>query len=142
MQLRVWVHWEPLNGFSGGPGSKPLEKFIFSLKIVWHSLLEIIKLKLSVSNKKLYNQCYNQCFFLNWASMLLNAYKHFHTETFFIFTIFVSISRPRGCLYEIRHSTWVRSQQNGEFHFIKTNCLYDNEFISPRWKITIYLMEK
>ena len=48
----VWAHCEPLNWLNGGPVS--LEKFtIFSLKLVWYSLLKIIKLKLSVSNKKL-----------------------------------------------------------------------------------------
>ena len=40
--------------------------------------------------------------FMNWASnvayVLLNTCKHHHTETFFIFTIFLSISRP-GLLF-------------------------------------------
>ena len=40
----------------GGPGGKAIEKFtIFSLELVWYSLLKIIKLKLSVSNNK---NCY------------------------------------------------------------------------------------
>ena len=38
-------------------------------------------------------------FFMNWASnvasVLLNANKHHHSETLFLFTIFVFISRPR-----------------------------------------------
>ena len=51
-QLGVWGHCESLSGFSGEPGGKTLGKFtIFSLKLVWYSLLEIIKLQLS--NKKL-----------------------------------------------------------------------------------------
>ena len=37
---------------------------------------------------------------MNWASdvaqILLNTYKHHHTETRLIFTIFVSMSRPRS----------------------------------------------
>ena len=38
---------------SGGPGGEALEKVtIFSLKLVWYSLLKKIKLKLSVSNKR------------------------------------------------------------------------------------------
>ena len=38
---------------SGGPGGKALEKFtIFSLQLVWHGLLKIMKLKLSIFNKK------------------------------------------------------------------------------------------
>ena len=35
MQLKIWVHCEPLSGFSGGPGGKALEKFIIlRLKLV------------------------------------------------------------------------------------------------------------
>ena len=46
------VHCEPLSELSEGRGGKALEKFtIFTLKLVWHSLLEIIELKLS--HKKL-----------------------------------------------------------------------------------------
>ena len=54
MQLGVWAHWEPLNWLNGLPLGKALEKFaLFSLKLVWYSLFKIVKLKLSVSNKKL-----------------------------------------------------------------------------------------
>ena len=43
---------EPLTGFTGGPGDRTLGMFtIFSLKLVWYSLLETKKLKLF--NKKL-----------------------------------------------------------------------------------------
>ena len=31
---------------------------------------------------------------------------------------------------------WVRSQYNKEFHFLKTNCLYENGFIPPWWDLT------
>ena len=47
-------------------------------------------------------------------------------------------SRLRSCLYEenyptqVRRLTWVRSQQNGVFRFVKTNHLYENWFISPK----------
>ena len=52
------------------------------------------------------------------------------------------IDRLRDGLYEMRHPNWVgyllwvRSQQNGEFHVIKTNRLCENEVISPRWDLT------
>ena len=52
------------------------------------------------------------------------------------------MDRLRGGLYEMRHPNWVgyflwvRSQQNGEFHVIKTNRLCENEVISPRWDLT------
>ena len=48
----------------------------------------------------------------------------------------------RSCLYEKNHPTWVRcftwvrSRQNGVFHFVKTNRLYENVFIPPRWDLT------
>ena len=32
---------------------------------------------------------------LNVAKLLFNTYKHHHSETLFIFTIFASMSRPR-----------------------------------------------
>ena len=41
--------YDPLGGFSGGAGSQPLGTFaMFSLELGWYSLLEIIKLKLSM----------------------------------------------------------------------------------------------
>ena len=46
------------------------------------------------------------------------------------------------CLYEknnptqVRRLTWVRSQQNGVFHFVKANHLYENGFIPPSWDLT------
>ena len=46
------------------------------------------------------------------------------------------------CLYEknnptqVRRLTWVRSQQNGVFHFVKANRLYENGFIPPSWDLT------
>ena len=50
MQLGVWGHCEPLNGFRDGPRGKAFGKCtIFSFKLVWYSLLEIVKLKLTVS---------------------------------------------------------------------------------------------
>ena len=48
----------------------------------------------------------------------------------------------RGFLCDVRHPTWVgyltwvRFQQNGEFHFLKTNSLYENGFIPSRWDPT------
>ena len=43
--LGVWVHFEPIGGFSGGPGDKDIKKFtMFGLKLVWYSLLKMIKL--------------------------------------------------------------------------------------------------
>ena len=37
-QLEIWVHFEPLNGFSGRFGGKAFEKIAtFSLKLVWYS---------------------------------------------------------------------------------------------------------
>ena len=51
---------------SGRPGGKSLEKSTtFSLRLVWYTLLKIIKLNLSVSNKKLllwYKVCSYVCF--------------------------------------------------------------------------------
>ena len=51
---------------SGEPEGKALAKCtIFTLKLIWYSLLKIIKLKLSVSNKKLnimWNMCSYVCF--------------------------------------------------------------------------------
>ena len=43
----------------------------------------------------------------------------------------------KGCFYGVGHPTLmeylttVRSQQNGEFHFLKTNRLRENGFIPP-----------
>ena len=37
---------------------------------------------------------------------------------------------------QFRRLTWVRSWQNGVFHFVKTNRLYENWFIPPRWDHT------
>ena len=49
MQLGSEGHIESFGGFSGGVGAKSWENLqIFSLKLVQYSLLEIIKLKLSV----------------------------------------------------------------------------------------------
>ena len=48
----------------------------------------------------------------------------------------------KSCLYEknhptqVRRFTWVTSRQNGVFHFVKTNLLYENAFIPPRWDLT------
>ena len=48
----------------------------------------------------------------------------------------------RSCLYEknhptpLRRLTWVRSQHNGVFYFVKTNRLYENGFSPPRWDLT------
>ena len=48
----------------------------------------------------------------------------------------------RSCLYEknhptkVRRLTWLGSQQNGVFHFVKTNRLYENGFIPPRRDLT------
>ena len=50
--------------------------------------------------------------------------------------------RYKLCLYEknnptqVRRLTWVRSQQNGVFHFVKANRLYENGFIPPSWDLT------
>ena len=47
-----------------------------------------------------------------------------------------------SCLYEenhpnqVRRLTWLRYRQNGVFHFVKTNRLYENGFIPPRWDFT------
>ena len=61
MQLGVRVHYEPLNGSSGGPGSKALEKCsIFSLKLVWYSLLKVIKNCLYLIKNCYYNLKYAQ----------------------------------------------------------------------------------
>ena len=49
---------------------------------------------------------------------------------------------PRSCLYEknhptqVRRLTWARSRQNGVFHFVKTNRLYENGLFLPRWDLT------
>ena len=52
MWLGVWGTLWARSGFNGGPEGKAHGKLtIFSLKLVWYSLLEIIKLKLF--NKKL-----------------------------------------------------------------------------------------
>ena len=46
------------------------------------------------------------------------------------------------CLFEknhptpVRRLTWVRSRQNGVFHFVTTNRLNENGFIPPRWDLT------
>ena len=46
-QLGFWAHFEPLSGFTGGPGGEALKKFtIFCVKLVWYSLLEIKKTKI------------------------------------------------------------------------------------------------
>ena len=37
----------------------------------------------------------------------------------------------------VRCLTWVRSRQNGIFHFVKTNHLYENGLISPRYDLTL-----
>ena len=37
---------------------------------------------------------------------------------------------------QVRRLTWVRSQQNGVFHFVKANGLYENGFIPPSWDLT------
>ena len=48
----------------------------------------------------------------------------------------------RSCLYDknhptqVRRLTWVRSRQNGVFHFVKANRLYENGFIPPSWDLT------
>ena len=48
----------------------------------------------------------------------------------------------RSCLYEknhptqVRRLTWVRSRQNGVFHLVKANRLYENGFIPPSWDLT------
>ena len=48
----------------------------------------------------------------------------------------------KGCLYEKNHATQVkrltlvRSRQNGVFHFVKANRLYENGFIPPSWDLT------
>ena len=58
MDLEIRHSWRSgctvgLSVGSGGPGGKALEKFmIFSLSLSWYSLSEILKLKLSASNKK------------------------------------------------------------------------------------------
>ena len=48
----------------------------------------------------------------------------------------------RTCLFEKNHPTpvrcftWVRFRQNGVFHFVETNRLYENALIPPRWDLT------
>ena len=48
----------------------------------------------------------------------------------------------RSCFYERNYPTqmrcfaWLRTWQNGVFHFEKTNCLCENEFIPPRSALT------
>ena len=67
-------HYEPLSGFRRVGGGKVLEKFtVFSLKLAY-SLLEIMKLKLSViSNKKLLLE-FEKCsvLFVRWKIITLN----------------------------------------------------------------------
>ena len=54
----------------------------------------------------------------------------------------ITIRRLRSCLCEknhpthVRRLTWVRSRQNGIFHFVKTNSLYENWFAPPRQDLT------
>ena len=58
-QLGIWGVLSPSVGSVGDQGGGSLGKFtIFSLKLVWCSLLEIIKLKLSVYYIYLIKNCY------------------------------------------------------------------------------------
>ena len=36
----------------------------------------------------------------------------------------------------VGYLTWLESQQNGEFHFIKIIRLFENDFTSSRWDLT------
>ena len=75
MQLGPGCTVSPSMG-SVRPGSKSLEKFtIFSMKLIWDSLLEIIlKLKLSVSNKNSYMLFCKSNTFFQLTSVLLNFF--------------------------------------------------------------------
>ena len=37
---------------------------------------------------------------------------------------------------KMRRLIWVKPPQNGVFHFVKTNRLYETGFIPPRWGLT------
>ena len=72
---------------------------------------------------------------MNWASnvdrMLLRTYKHYHAETFFIFTgfaLFVSMSRPRSYyvvfMWSIFIFTFIFNMINRMISWIKTHLLF------------------
>ena len=56
---------------------------------------------------------------ISWNEVFLRKFKS-------------KVFRVRSCLYEKNRLTLVRSRQNGVFHFVKTNRLYEKEFMSPR----------
>ena len=69
----------------------------------------------------------------------IETYLDFFNSTSNLFNVVIWI---RSCLYEknhptqVRYFTWVRSRQNGVFHFGKANHLYENGFIRPSWDFT------
>ena len=80
------------------------------------------------------------CQSLLTATLLKNRFLH---RCFPVnFAKFLRIPFLKSCLYEeklpmqVRHLTWVRSRQNGVYHFGKSNRLYENGFIPSRWDLT------
>ena len=52
-----------------------------------------------------------------------------------VYTIYLGAVYEKNHPTQVRYFTWVRPQQNGVFHFVKTNRLYENAFIPPRWDL-------
>ena len=68
-------------------------------------------------------------FFVNSTKLNINQYNRL-----LLFTqLYI-----RSCLYEKNHPrrlTCVRSRQDGVFHFVKANLLYENGFIPTSWDL-------
>ena len=80
---------------------------------------------------------------INYSAQILKAFCLQRISVVIIYTVNPLNVWIRSCLYEknhptqVRHLTWVRSRQNGQFHFVKVNRLYENGFIPPRWDLTL-----